>query len=343
MRRAFASATSFSSGWKKEREKTQLTLGRKNNVDSFLSTSFFPLFSFFSLSPSFFLSLFLFLDPRRGHATLPKHLGVQRQRPQAVRGIVICSCERGRRRTNDSLVLIPPLSPLSLPSLFNSSSSPVKERPLLPRVPRVRLVELIRAERRHVGLDAPRAQGDGVERDEKSQVLGERRAAVLGVGPGGQSGDQRRPRQRRHPREVDHRKEEDRPVAPPARVGEPRPEQWRQVAGPLEDHHLDRGRGRGLAHLPGEIEHEVGLEAFFFFPFSRGGRVRERKRKRGGTKAREQKRKKEGGRNVLSLSPVKGQPLAELVPEDEGADREQRGAPAARSGRGRDRSRRRLC
>jgi len=71
--------------------------------------------------------------------------------------------------------------------------------------------------------------------------------------------------------------------------------------------------------------------------------VRERKRKRGGRKARKQKRKKEGGRNVLSLSPVKGQPLAELVPEDEGADREQRGAPVARSGRGRDRSRRRLC
>ena len=39
-----------------------------------------------------------------------------------------------------------------------------------------------------------------------------------------------------------------------------------------------------------------------------------------------------GGELVsLFLSPVKGQPLAELVPEDEGADSEQRGAPAARS------------
>lgn len=59
----------------------------------------------------------------------------------------------------------------------------------------------------------------------------------------------------------------------------------------------------------------------------------------------EGKKTKEKGEKPFSskLSPVERQPLAELVSEDEGADREQRGAPAARSGRGRDRSRRRLC
>ena len=47
---------------------------------------------------------------------------------------------------------------------------------------------------------------------------------------------------------------------------------------------------------------------------------------------RERAEKEESKKKLFS--PVERQPLAELVPEDEGADREQRGAPAARGSRG---------
>ena len=58
---------------------------------------------------------------------------------------------------------------------------------------------------------------------------------------------------------------------------------------------------------------------------------KEREREHEGKRAeKEESERKERKKN---FSPVKGQPLAELVPEDEGADREQRGAPAARRSR----------